>query len=283
MKSNKKVIYIAIVIFCSVLDMMFHAATSKISPFPTDGELSFLVKTLGTPLTAFLWILTAYSTVAYIFYKFEDKFSGTGIRKGLRFGSAVALLWIMGMYESISTLGTSFLHETVMGLSDAVPVLLMGFLLGKFTASKNSTIISKKNFNRSNILLTILVFTVTYSVGRSLFYFTEIIDSGYSTRTSATFIWTFLMGTCIGIIYLLMKEAILSSSSLLSTVKFGMILFGVNWFVFLIFIPIMFEGKLVDIITRSILDILLVILSAFISQLIFKNNTYKFKEDSYMK
>ncbi|KHD36588.1 hypothetical protein NL50_08665 [Clostridium acetobutylicum] len=277
MKIVKLVKYTAIVIFCSILDMMLHAITSKISPFPKEANFSFLVKTIGAVGAATVWVLVAFSSVAYVFYKCEDKILGIKSGKGLRYGSAIGLLWLWGMLETISLSGTSLIYEGVMGICDAIPVILMGLLLGKYTSEKIFVRQKNKSFKGINIYLPISIFNITFLVGRYFFYFTKIIDSGYETRPFLTFIWTLLMGVCIGIAYLLLGEAARSQSRILGAIKFGVVIFGVNWFAFFVFAPIIFSGTLIDTLLKLSVDIFLVSLSCYLSEILIKTNCHKRK------
>ena len=266
MKNTKKIKYIAIVIFCAILDFSLHGISSMISPGSEIGNLSFIAKTIGAPGAAMVWVFIAFSSVAYVFYMYTDKIPGEKSAKGLRYGSAIGLLWLWGVVESSSLKGTPFIQETVMGLCDGAPVLLMGLLLGIFTTKSNSIESKNKPFIKGNRFSPILIFTFVFLIGRYFLYFTKIIESGYESRPYATFIWTLIMGALIGVIYILLGQTTKSSSALLSAIKFGVIIFGINWSVFLIFIPLICEGTLVDIIIRCITDIPFVILSYYLSE-----------------
>lgn len=280
MKIVKLIEYIAIVIICSILDMTLHGITSEISPFPKIANFSFLVKTIGAVGAATVWILVAFSSVAYVFYRYEDKILGIKSGKGLRYGSAIGLLWLWGMMEGVSLSGNTLTHEIVMGICDAGPIVLMGLLLGKFTSDSSHIKQKKRPFNSGNIFLSIFIFSIIFLFGRYFFYFTKIIDSGYEKRPYFTFIWTLLMGTCIGISYLLLGNTTKSQSKALSAIKFGITIFGINWFAFLIFVPIIFSGAFIDTLLRLGIDILLVSLSCYLSETLIKTNCYKRKVHS---
>lgn len=265
MKNVKKLKYISIVILCAILDMSLHVVTSKISPISKEGNFSILAKTIGLPAAAMLWIIIAFASVAYVYNRYEDKLPGSKIIKGLRYGGAIGLLWFWGMIESISITGTTIIHETVIGICDSIPVLVMGLLLGKLCTGSNSTGQKNKSFNKRKVFLSVFIFSSLYLVGRYIFYITKIIESGYEVRPYATFIWTLGMGILTGIIYLLLGQAAESSSKLLSAIKFGVIIFGINWFIFLIFLPFLYAGTFIDIIIRSMVDIVIVILGYYIS------------------
>lgn len=265
MKCINKMKYIIIVAFCSILDMSFHVMTSKISTIPNTSNFSILTKVIGVTQSAILWILIAFSSVAYVFYIYKNKLPGVNTLKGLRYGSTIGLLWLLGMIEGVSLVGNTLIHETVMGLCDAFPIMVMGLLLGKFTTERVAIKQKNNSFNPCTILLSIFIFSIVFLAGRYLFYFTRIIESGYETRPYSTFIWTFIMGLCIGVTYISLGKSTQSSSTILSSVKFGTTTFGINWSVFLVFMPIIYEGNLIRFIIRCTIDIILVILSYFIS------------------
>lgn len=246
--------------------MGLHVMTSKISSISQLGNFSILVKTLGMPVVAVIWIFIAFGSVAYVFFRCENKFFGSKNERGLRFGCAVGLLWFWGVVESIAISGNSLGHESVMALCDAIPVILLGVLLGRFTTGRNCSEEKRESLNPSCILPTIFIFSIVFLVGRYLFYITKIIKSGYAEWPLATFIWTLLMGAFVGISYILLGQATKSATVFSSAVKFGVVIFGVCWASFQMFIPLIYAGTLTDIILRCIIDIALVIVSCCASE-----------------
>lgn len=279
MRKNKAIKYITIVTLCAILDMMLHAITSKIIPGPEISNLNSLSKTIGVPLVALVWVFIAYPSVAYVFHRYEDKLSGIKREKGFCYGSLIGFLWLWGVIESSSISGTTLIYETFGGLSDGLPIMLMVVLLGAFTIKRNSLENKNKTINLVNIFPSIFIFTVVFLAGRYLLYVTKFIVSGYEIRPYATFIWTLLMGTFIGIMYVLLGRATKSSSTLLSAIKYGVIIFGINWTIFQLLIPLVFEGALVDIIRRCVSDILWVILSYYLAETFEKYICHKKKQN----
>lgn len=266
MKCNKKIKYIFIVFFSIILAMTFHVMASNYSTTPKIANWSFLVKKIGLVPTIIVWYVIAYGSICYIFYKYENKFTGLNSIKGLRYGIAIGILWLWGMLQGVSLYGNPMINEFITGICDALPIVLMGLLLGIFTTKSNYVENKKKSVNPSNILLSIFAFSIIFLIGRYFFYYTNIIKSAYQTSQYFTFVWTLLMGTCIGITYILLGKATQSSSLFLSSVKFGIIIFGINWLVFIAFMPFILDGLLIDSIIGVIADTLLVILSYYISE-----------------
>jgi hypothetical protein len=48
-------------------------------------------------------------------------------------------------------------------------------------------------------------------------------------------------------------------------VTFGLLIFGVNWAVFLVFMPFLFSGFLVDVLSRIAIDVFLVTFGCYLS------------------
>jgi len=97
--------------------------------------------------------LIAYGSIAYIFYRCEDKFTGTNITKGLCYGISIGILWLWGMLEGVLLYGNPVINEFITGSCDCIPVVLMGLLLGIFTTENNDITATKKSVNSVNLLV----------------------------------------------------------------------------------------------------------------------------------
>jgi hypothetical protein len=60
-------------------------------------------------------------------------------------------------------------------------------------------------------------------------------------------------------------------------VTFGFVIFGVNWAVFLVFMPLLFNGFLTDVLSRIAIDVLLVTMGCCLSSKLLGIN--RFQED----
>lgn len=254
MKKKKLVKIVPIILLCVLIDIGLHLVTSDYSTMGKNPNYSKLADLLGTEITATIWALLAFSTVAYVFFSAQNRIPGVGFKKGLRYGSAIALLWLFAMLEGVSLFGNSVINEFVIGLSDAIPVLVMCVLLSLVEAKKEDNP-EIKPFTLSQKIIAVSVFSGIFLCGRYIAYFTQVIKSGYQTRPSSTFLWTLLMGACIGEVYILLGNTGNTLSVKRRAVKFGGLIFGVNWAAFLIFMPLMFSGYLIDVLRRIFLDI----------------------------
>ncbi len=264
MKISNWVKIAAIIVVCVLLDIVLHLVTSVYSTMPENPNYSIVGQLLGVEITSLLWALLAFSGAAFVFFRIRNVLPGEGVKKGLRYGSAIALIWLFAMLEGVSLFGNPIINEFVVGLSDAIPVLLMGILLSLVKTEKqdNSAI---EPFTLGRKIKAILVFTGIFLIGRYIAYFTGAIQAGYQTSPFVTFFWTLLMGACIGVACILLGNARNTLLLKRNSVKFGFLIFGINWAIFLIFMPLLFSGYLIDVLFRITIDTLLVTIGYYLT------------------
>lgn len=264
MRKKQLLITIAIVLVCVLIDIALHAITSEFSSTPEGSEYGEMAEILGVEITATLWALLAFSGAAIVFFQLQNSIPGDRLEKGVRYGSAISLLWLFAMLEGVGLFGNELLNEFVIGLSDAIPALILGILLG-LTTDKNNARSTLKRSTLNRKVLTVGVFASVFFVGRCVAYLSGSIQSGYQTNPSFTFLWTLLMGACIGIACLRLGDLGRNIDLKRRAVRFGIVFFGVNWTTFLLFMPFLFTGYLTDVLTRMALDVLLVTFSYIIA------------------
>jgi hypothetical protein len=231
---------------------------------PNNPNYSIVAKLLGMEITASLWALLSFSGAAYVYCRIRNAIPGEGIRKGLRYGSAIALIWLFAMLEGVSLFGNPIINEFMVGLSDAIPVFLMGILLSLVKTEKTENI-AVKPFTLGLKIKALAIFTGIFLIGRYIAYFAGVIQAGYQTSPAYTFSWTLLMGACIGAVCILLGNTKNPMLLKRNSVKFGLLIFGVNWAVFLVFMPLLFSGYLVDVLFRITIDILLVTIAYYLT------------------
>lgn len=261
MKNSKIVKVAAIILSSVVLDIVLHVVTSAYSTMPENPDFSLIASTLGTEITASLWALCAFSGVAFVFFRIQNEIPGKGVEKGLRYGTAIAMLWIFAMLEGVPLFGNPLIKEFVVGLSDAIPVLVMGVLLSTIHTGKGEDN-PPAAINLKQKIKAVLIFTGIFLTGRYIAYFSGVIQSGNQTRPFPTLIWTLLMGVIIGVVFILLSSNTSEQSLRHKAVKFGLLIFGLNWAAFLLFMPLLFSGYMADAFLRMIIDITLVVAAA---------------------
>lgn len=257
MKISNWVKIAVIIVVCVLLDIVLHLVTSVYSTMPENPNYSIVGKLLGVEITSLLWALLAFSGAAFVFFSIRNVIPGEGIKKGLRYGSAIALIWLFAMLEGVSLFGNPIINEFVVGLSDAIPVFLMGILLSLVKTEKQDNV-AVEPFTLGRKIKALSVFTVIFLIGRYIAYFAGVIQAGYQTSPFVTFFWTLFMGACIGVACILLGNTRNTLHLKRNSVKFGFLIFGINWAVFLVFMPLLFSGYLVDVLLRITIDTMLV-------------------------
>jgi len=136
MKKNQIIKVVVIIVFCVAIDIFMHIVTGPFSTMPSDPDFSFVADILGTEITASLWALLAFSCVSFVYLRNRDEITGKGMVKGVRYGMAIAMLWIMAMLEGVSLFGNPLINEFVVGASDAIPVFILSILLSMLKTTK---------------------------------------------------------------------------------------------------------------------------------------------------
>jgi len=269
---SRKIKYIGIVTFSAILCIFLHLITPLALTSETpENTLSALALLLGIPLTALLWAGIAYSCVAFVFYLIEDRIPGKKGARGFRYGISIGALWLLGYVMCVPKFGNPFLTEFVGGLCDAIPVVVMGWLLGLFTTKKDLTDTSN-TYNKNQSVIGIVIFMLFFFIARVSSYFMNIIDIGFQVNTVYTLVWTIVMGFCLGIVYMLLGKTITSSSALVSASKFGFLLFGLTWGIFIMFFPLMLKGQLINTILMFLIDTLSVTAAYYFSEIVLKRS-----------
>ncbi|WDV47609.1 hypothetical protein PV797_07970 [Clostridiaceae bacterium M8S5] len=261
--------YILIIMISIMFAMLLHIITSNFSTTPKNPEWSIIVQNIGLTATLILWYIIAFGSIALVYSMFRSSVSG------VRYGLGIGILWLWGMLEGVSLSGNPYINEFITGLSDALPIILMGLLLGRFIPNSENKKLRKEPILLRNKIISLVSFSLVFLVGRSIFYYTGVMTCGYKQYPYFTVIWTFIMGTCIGIAYILIGQTMKRKSILHNAIKFGVIVFGVNWTVFVIFMPFVFRGKVVASIIRILVDVGLIICSCYLSERLSKKRKYK--------
>ncbi len=81
-------------------------------------------------------------------------------------------------------------------------------------------------------IASILVIPAIFFIGRLFAYLALNITSSFSSLPAQTLSWVFFFGLGIGILYYLLRVAFLKKSPLTSALFFGLVMFGINMFLF---------------------------------------------------
>lgn len=255
-----------IVLFCAALDMTIHAlqSTSMVQANPSY----FLSHGLIVP-AILAWELLAFGVLATVFLLIEAKLPGKGWQKGIMYGLSFGIMYQIGMFEAVLTLHTKFLDELLMGLSDFLPILLLGILLGIFTAGNNTFRKNKQS------CLSVFITALFYLAGRYISYAILHISSAYRSEPVGTLLWTLCMGLWVGVIYWMLQSGSSGKSIILSALYFVLIIFGPNWLINQSFMLTVIAFT-PDIFLRVTYDLVYIVLGVVVSgQLLKKRNIGK--------
>jgi len=244
-----------------LLDIVLHIVTTSYSTIPENANYSLVASILGTEITASLWALFAFSSVAFVYLNIRNEIPG---KKGFRYGTAIALVWLFAMIEGVSLFGNQFINEFIVGLSDAIPVFMLSILLSRLQIEKAESD-HLATFSYRKNLKVVSIFAGIFLVGRYIAYFSGVIQSGNQTRPLETFICTLLVGISVGIAFVLLENKGNGKSLKHRALKFGILIFGLNWAVFLVFMPLLFSGYIADAFLRTIIDTTLVTISSYLA------------------
>jgi hypothetical protein len=261
---RRPLIFLLIVAISTALDIGLHAATADFLPLPADFVGSVLVRRFGFEFVALVWAIVAFTGMGLIFLAVERLMAGSGLGKGLRYGIGLGLVVQVAMLEGIALFGNRIVDEAVVGMSDAVPVLIMGALLGRFLATEGPPA-PAVDLLLKEAAVTVAVFALVFGGGRLGAQMAGVIDTALPVRPGATIIWTFIMGATIGLFYRLVKDAFRGLAPLPRALGFGMGVLGLNWALFMVFVPMIFPGTLTDVLLRVGLDIALVTLACLLA------------------
>jgi hypothetical protein len=247
---------VGIVLVCTVFDIVVH----YFGPDALEIGLpkSTIVKNgLLIPAVMLLFFIT-FGALAVVFVLIEDALPGTGLHRGLLYGLSFGGLWFIGMFEP----GTSPLWLSLFsGLADGLPILLLGVLLGVFTATDTGSSLEQR---AANPMLPIVTVALLYTIGRYVAYTIIRIDSAYSTMPFATFFWTVGMGLWVGGMYQLLKQGLKGTSPLKRALMFGGAIYGTDWLLYHLFMILFFDVSVADLVLRAGTDAIFVAVGVFI-------------------
>lgn len=247
-----------IVLFSVFLWLVGKQAAPEISAQAASGSSSAveLTPSIFAETEIFVPLILAYALLVYgllaiIFIYLQPGLPQKRWRKGLWYGVAFGGLWFIGMLEGSLVLGTPLVQELFIGISDALPMVVLGLLLGRFVATDSSLSMRQGRGD----LRVIPVVALAYLIGRYLAYALLQIDSAYLTMPLGTLVWTLGVGLWVGLMYWLLQPGLRGETAVAQASFFAIIVFGSNWFLFTFFLPLLFEMNLLDLLARAAVDI----------------------------
>ena len=258
-------IIVASTVFAVLLHQVYHDPLMSLSTKPQ----SIVITSGWFPPVAFAALALAFCAMGLIFLGIQKALEGTKTKKGILFGLALGGMYLIGMIEACVIFPVSLFGELYTGIADSCGILLMSLLLGKYMADDALN----REKNTSPTFPAIVIIPVIYVVVRYFSYTVLHIESSYTTRPFATFLWTAGMGGWIGIMYRLVGRDIWHKHPFKQAVVFGGLVFGLNWLVFNLFALLFIVVPVIDLVYRSVFDALAIIMGVYIFTLFQKRHT----------
>jgi hypothetical protein len=223
-------------LLCTVLDIILHNLAGfvwKTDLFNATLGASEVYKAgLFIPAVSLMLFLTFF-LLAVVFDKVQAKLPGSKTNKWLSFFVPISVLWLVGFQEGQLLIESAWQSELLQGLSDALPILLLGWLIRKDSATDSPTIASPRHSWIPFLLITFLVVLGRYA-GYHFFHVhdTWLIKDVHLTKPLLTFLWTLGLGSAIAWFYIHVGQRLLLASVWQRTLVFGFLIFGLQWLVF---------------------------------------------------
>jgi hypothetical protein len=225
-----------------LISLLVRVTLLQLIPLRSSGTFelppSIFVQAIGMMPVAAIMLACSYAVIASVLIVAQQYITGGKLKRMLLCSLPYSLIWLMGVLESVSALGKPFLPELAIGLSDIVPLILMGAIVSLWVPGGE-----KQNLPPAgpSAIPAIPIIAFSYFAGRYFLYAVIRVNSGYLARAADTFYWTLATGLAIGLAYCLLRNGVTGRTPLSKAVWFGGVAFGLYWFLNNMFMPAMFD------------------------------------------
>lgn len=256
--------FFLIIVASTVLAVLLHQVHHD--PLMNLGSKpqSIVITSGWFPPVAFTALVLSFCAMGLIFLGIQKTLRGMKLRKGGVFGLALSGIWIIGMLEAYVLFPVSLFGEIYTGTADSCGILLMSILLGKYLADDTRD----REKHPGTMFPAIVLLPVMYVMMRYFSYIVLHIESSYTTRPLATFLWTAGMGGWIGVMYSLVGRDMWHRQPLKHAVVFGGLVFGLNWILFNLFALLFVVVPVSDLLYRSVVDAFAVMMGVYLFSLV---------------
>lgn len=265
------IVRVLAILLAAILAILVHAAlpqTVNVEQFD-----SALVKLFGFPVVATFYFVLLFTHCAVMISLFGAKANIRNSQIGIRFGISFAVIYLAGMQEVVveaspfSTWGLDFVkYQLVMGVGDAIPVLLLCLFVALFALDRKDRPVSVLEYKNHNGIKVVAVIAISFLIERAIGYKTGMISSNCDTYPIQTYAWTLLFGMALGYVYLMLYPIFASiSRTVFINFKISVLTIGINWIIFNSFIGLIFNGALAQTLLRSGVDVVVLLLATIIT------------------
>lgn len=157
------------------------------------------------------------------------------------------------------------IYQFFMGIGEAIVALVLCITIAKFTINeKNHGNYLRESKKNSKVLMVGLI-ALTFTVERIIAYKTGIVSSDIVTSPLPCYAWTILFGITLGCCYVILLPVFYEYKNPVNqSLKLVVITIGLSWIIFNSFIGWIIDGAMPPVLFRSVLDILVVFITALI-------------------
>jgi len=220
-------------------------------------EQSEFVKNGTLPVVFMLYGMIAFIALTLIFIEIQKGMGGKKHLKGLKIGLLYSLIWTAFLLEPLPH--GSFIDLLSYPLADGIVLIFLGLMTGIFLSESSP---NRQYHPNSHTKLSIAIFTLFFTAGRLILYNFIHIYSMYEKNQAKTLLWVIFTGVVIGFMFDYLDSTIFITDPIKRSLLFGGLYFGINLFFFNFFLPLVLKVSLVDLITRTSIDIIFVILAS---------------------
>lgn len=256
--TGKKLFKIVVISFIAII---IRSMLQLLIPSTSQSvlEQSVFVKNGTLPIVFMIYGTIAFTAITIIFILIHRGMGGSRISKGLKTGLIYSIVWTVFLVEPLPHASTIDLISYP--LVDGSVLLVLGLMSGKFL-SENST--KKKHQLTIKSIFNISIITLFFTVGRIIQYKVFHIYSMFEQAQARTLVWVICTGIIIGFMFEYLNDAINNKNAFTKALIFGGIIFGVNLVFFNFFVPLVLKVDILDLIIRTLIDIVSVIIGCLI-------------------
>jgi hypothetical protein len=262
---------------------VFRIAAQMIMPEAEQNVLqpSIFVTNGTLPIVFSIYALFVYSILAAAFLIFSRGIAGGRIARGLKYGAALASIWVVFLFEQLPH-GTSFLLDNVLyALVDALALLIMGLLLGLLLTDKNygneglrGTASIKTRATPAKTVAWVSITVVVFVLGRLLQYNVFGTYSSFESRPAVTILWCIGAGAVSAAVTIWLRNRAATTGKFRHPFVIACSLFAVNLAFFNFFMPLVLDVSILDLVIRTGIDSIAIALGLLIATSVVKEKKH---------
>lgn len=258
----KKTAITVLIIFAPLLlALLLHSAIIEITTIPQ--ATGFLVHTIGFEKTSSLYFLIGFVIVYLCYRLFEKELYGNNYRKSLSYSICIGSLWVIATVENAPVLGSNPLFEFITGSFDFIPVVFMGLLIALLCKSKPCTANDTSKHLFLQNLSAFIIIALVLLTGRAVFALASADSCGFLSMPVLGIATTLALSLNVLLLRRIISQNIIKP---LQGARTTAVIFSMNWFMPIMWIPFIAESYFQLYAPKLILDCALVSAGLVISE-----------------